>query len=49
MIARGIFIRPMSPHNMKDGFVRVTVGTATQNKHFIEVLRDYASELLHNP
>jgi histidinol-phosphate aminotransferase len=44
-IARGIFIRPMSPHNMQEGFIRVTVGTDEQNQYLIEVLRSYT--LMH--
>jgi histidinol-phosphate aminotransferase len=40
IIRRGIFIRPMSPHNMKQGYIRVTVGTPGQNQRFLEVLRD---------
>lgn len=46
IIARGIFIRPMSPHHMQDGFIRVTVGTPEQNQHFIEILKQYTLECL---
>jgi len=46
IIQRGIFIRPMSPHNMKPGYIRVTVGTPQHNRRFIEVLRDYAAKAL---
>ena len=46
IIARGIFIRPMSPHHMKEGYVRVTVGTPEQNRRFIQVLNDYVNECL---
>jgi histidinol-phosphate aminotransferase len=45
LIARGVFIRPMSPHHMKEGFVRVTVGTPEQNRMFIETLRAYVDEI----
>jgi histidinol-phosphate aminotransferase len=47
IIARGIFIRPMSPHHMKEGFVRVTVGTAEQNQRFIEIFKDYVYHVLN--
>jgi histidinol-phosphate/aromatic aminotransferase/cobyric acid decarboxylase-like protein len=46
IIARGIFIRPMSPHHMKDGYIRVTVGTAEENRRFIEILKVYVNECL---
>ena len=46
IIARGIFIRPMSPHHMPEGFVRVTVGTPEQNQRFLEILRKYTAECL---
>lgn len=51
LIARGIFIRPMSPHHMKEGFVRVTVGTPSQNENFITLFRQYVAEItsLRNP
>jgi histidinol-phosphate aminotransferase len=44
IIARGIFIRPMSPHHMKEGYIRVTVGTPAQNRRFLEVLKEYMAE-----
>jgi histidinol-phosphate aminotransferase len=46
IIARGIFIRPMSPHHMKEGYIRVTVGTPDQNRRFLKVLRDYVDEVM---
>lgn len=46
IIQRGIFIRPMSSHLMKEGFIRVTVGTPEQNHHFIETFKAYAMESL---
>lgn len=46
IISRGIFIRPMSSHLMKAGFIRVTVGTPEQNQHFIETFKRYAIESL---
>jgi len=45
LIARGAFIRAMSSHHMKDGFVRVTVGTPAQNEMFIRMLREYVAEV----
>jgi len=44
MIARGIFIRPMSGHGMPQGFVRVTLGTPQQNHLFLETFQDYIQE-----
>jgi histidinol-phosphate aminotransferase len=49
MIARGIFIRPMSGHNMPQGFIRITVGTPEQNRQFIETFRAYVAEVLDAP
>lgn len=46
IIARGIFIRPMSPHHMKEGYIRVTVSTPDQNRRFIEVFRSYVEEVM---
>lgn len=46
MAAKGIFIRPMSGHNMAQGFIRVTIGTPEQNRLFIEAFRDYVREVL---
>jgi histidinol-phosphate aminotransferase len=40
-IAQGVFIRPMGGHQMKPGFVRITIGTAEQNRHFIELFKAY--------
>ena len=45
LISKGVFIRPMSSHRMKQGFVRVTVGALQQNKRFIQLLRQYVAEL----
>ncbi len=45
LIERKVFIRPMSPHHMKQGFVRVTVGTPEQNRLFLQVLRSYVEEM----
>jgi len=44
LIERGVFIRPMSPHHMKPGYLRVTIGTPEQNERFIEILRAYVAE-----
>ena len=43
LIASGVFIRPMAPHHMPDGFVRVTVGTAAQNDQFLALLARYVT------
>jgi histidinol-phosphate aminotransferase len=45
MIERGVFIRPMSPHHMKPGFVRITVGTPEQNDFFLEQFRAYVAQI----
>ncbi len=47
IIERGIFIRPMSPHHMKEGYVRVTVGTPDQNSRFVQLLKNYVDECLN--
>ncbi|PWB51485.1 MAG: histidinol-phosphate transaminase [Anaerolineales bacterium] len=47
MEARGIFIRPMSGHNMPRGFIRVTIGTPEQNQRFIHAFRELADEVRH--
>ena len=46
MAEKGIFIRPMTGHNMAKGFIRVTVGTPEQNELFIKSLADYVREIL---
>jgi histidinol-phosphate aminotransferase len=46
MIARGIFIRPMSGHHMAQGYVRVTIGTPEQNRRFIHAFAAYIQEIL---
>ena len=46
MAERGIFIRPMSGHNMAKGFIRITVGTPDQNRMFIQVFSEYVRETL---
>ena len=43
---KGIYIRPMSGHNMARGFIRVTVGTPEQNRFFIETFKDYCREIM---
>jgi histidinol-phosphate aminotransferase len=45
MSAKGIYIRPMSGHNMARGYIRVTVGTPEQNHLFIEMFREYCREI----
>jgi histidinol-phosphate aminotransferase len=45
MAGKGIFIRPMSGHNMPKGFIRITVGTPQQNRLFIEKFQEYIREL----
>jgi histidinol-phosphate aminotransferase len=46
MAEKGIFIRPMSGHNMSKGFIRITVGTPEQNRLFTKVFGDYVKEVL---
>lgn len=46
MAQEGIYIRPMSGHNMAKGFVRVTVGTPDQNRLFIRLFGNYVREIL---
>jgi histidinol-phosphate aminotransferase len=46
MAAKGIYIRPMSGHNMARGFMRVTVGTPEQNQLFIETIKAYFNEVM---
>jgi histidinol-phosphate aminotransferase len=46
MAERGIFIRPMSGHNMAKGFIRITVGTPEQNRLFIKIFGEYVKEVL---
>ncbi len=46
MAEKGIFIRPMSGHNMAKGFIRITVGTPDQNQMFIQVFGEYVKEVL---
>jgi histidinol-phosphate aminotransferase len=43
LIARGVFIRPMSGHHL-DGYIRVTVGTPEQNQFFLEKLKACVAE-----
>jgi histidinol-phosphate aminotransferase len=45
MTSRGIFIRPMSGHNMARGFIRITVGTPEQNRFFITTFKNYVEEV----
>ncbi len=42
---RGVYIRPMSGHNMPRGFIRVTVGTPEQNRLFIRRFKEYINRL----
>lgn len=46
MAEQGIYIRPMSGHNMSKGFIRVTVGTPEQNALFINIFGKYVRETL---
>ncbi len=46
MAEKGIYIRPMSGHNMAKGFIRVTVGTPDQNKLFIRIFGAYVRATL---
>jgi histidinol-phosphate/aromatic aminotransferase/cobyric acid decarboxylase-like protein len=45
MAEKGIYIRPMSGHNMARGFIRVTVGTPDQNALFIRTFKEYVGEI----
>lgn len=45
MSAKGIYIRPMSGHHMKKGFIRITVGTMQQNQLFIKLFKEYIHEI----
>lgn len=42
---KGIYIRPMSGHNMPRGYIRITVGTSKQNRLFITKFKEYVKEL----
>lgn len=44
MQEKGIFIRPMSGHNMPRGFFRVTVGTPGQNRQFLDCFKQLIAE-----
>ena len=46
MAEKGIFIRPMSGHDLPRGFIRVTVGTPAQNRLFIEAFGEYVRNIL---
>jgi len=46
MAEQGIFIRPMSGHNMPSGFIRITVGTPVQNHFFIKTFEKYVKSVL---
>jgi histidinol-phosphate aminotransferase len=46
MTEKGIFIRPMTGHNMAKGFIRITVGTPDQNRMFIQAFSEYVKEVL---
>jgi len=45
MVKKGIFIRPMSGHNIGKGFFRVTVGQPEENKKFIQAFSELVEEL----
>jgi histidinol-phosphate aminotransferase len=45
MAEKGIFIRPMSGHNMARGFIRITVGTPEQNRQFVQTFKGYIDEI----
>ena len=48
MSAKGIYIRPMGGHHMKKGFIRITIGTMTQNQLFIKLFKEYIQEITGN-
>ena len=41
ILEQGVFIRPMSPHHLGEGFVRVTVGTPEQNTRCVEAFKRF--------
>lgn len=43
ILKEGVFIRPMSPHGLRKGFVRVTVGTPEQNACCVEAFKRFFS------
>jgi histidinol-phosphate aminotransferase len=45
MMKKGIFIRPMSGHNMGSGFIRITVGTPEQNRKFLKLFKELIGEI----
>jgi histidinol-phosphate aminotransferase len=45
MTDKGIFVRPMSGHNMPRGFIRVTVGTPGQNRQFMLNIKELMDEI----
>ena len=46
--AQGIFIRPMSGHNLGRGYFRVTVGTPEQNRRFIDTFKTFCQDVMRN-
>lgn len=46
MAAKGIYIRPMSGHNMARGFIRITVGSPHHNQLFIQTFKEYVKEVM---
>lgn len=46
MAEKGIFVRPMSGHNMARGFIRITTGTPQQNELFIQRFGEYVKSIL---
>ncbi|MGC1182024.1 histidinol-phosphate transaminase [Legionella sp.] len=42
LLDKGIIVRPLHPYKM-DNYIRVTIGTKTQNKRFLDALTDYYS------
>lgn len=45
MVDKGIFIRPMSGHNINKGFIRVTVGQMEENRKFIKAFTELVKEI----
>ncbi len=45
MVEKGIFIRPMSGHNIGKGFFRVTVGQMDINRKFIKAFTELVEEI----
>lgn len=45
MLRKGVFIRLLAVHHARRSFVRVTIGTAEQNRRCVETMREVLNEL----